>query len=403
MPGDYLVGRQPIFDSACEVLGYELLFRGDRALVGDGLRMTADVLVRATLDIGLGDVVGNKLAFVNAPRELLVGHQELPLYPEQAVVEVLEDVVHDAEVIAGCRRLVDAGYTLALDDYVWQAGDEVLLELASIVKLDVLAIPPEALAAQVDACSAFGARLVAEKIETYEQLAECRRLGFELFQGYVLCKPEVLNAASLTPSRVAVLGLINKVCDDETPIEELQSLVETDVGLSVRLLRVAGAGAGRGLRRPLGSVREAVVLLGRQRLRSWLLLMLAGDTGEAKPAQLEIPMTRAKACELVAGKMRPELAGSAFTVGILSGLDLLIGAPIADIVGHLAVDDRVSGALLERSGLLGAVLQDVLDWEVGQPPAGRSRCEAPSDVLEWAYIEALRWTTGFGGLDVRAA
>lgn len=403
MPGDYLVGRQPIFDTSCEVLGYELLFRGDRSLVGDGLRMTADVLVRATLDIGLGDVVGNKLAFVNAPREFLVGRQELLLPPEQAVVEVLEDVIHDAEVVAGCRRLVDTGYTLALDDYVWQAGDEPLLELASIVKLDVLAIPPEDLAAQVDACSAFGARLVAEKIETYEQLAECRRLGFELFQGYVLSKPEVLNAASLTPNRVAVLGLISKVCDEETPVEELQRLVETDVSLSVRLLRVAGAGAGRGLRRPLGSVREAVVLLGRQRLRSWLLLMLAGDTGEAKPAQMEIPMTRAKACELVVDELRPELADSAFTVGLLSGLDLLIGAPVADIVGHLAVDDRVSGALLERSGLLGAVLQDVLDWEVGRPPAARSRCGAPCDVLERAYIEALRWTTGFGALGVRAA
>lgn len=403
MSGEYLVGRQPIFDASCEVLGYELLFRGDRSLVGDGLAMTADVLVRTTLDIGLGDVVGTKLAFVNVPRDFLVGSQALLLPAEQAVVEVLEDIAHDAEVVAGCRRLVDAGYTLALDDYVWEEGDEPLLELASIVKLDVLAIPPESLGRQVEACSAFGARLVAEKVETYGQLAECRGLGFELFQGYVLSRPEVLNAAALTPSRVAVLGLIDKVCDEETPIEELQRLVETDVSLSLRLLRVAGSGAGRGLRRPVGSVREAVVLLGRQRLRGWLLLMLAGDTGPTNEVQMQIPVTRAKACELVAGGLRPELCDSAFTVGLLSGLDLLIGAPLEEIVRHLGLEDRVRGALLDRVGLLGAVLQDVLDWEVGEPPAGPSRSTAPAALLEQAYVEALRWTAGFGSLAAQPA
>ena len=137
----FMVGRQPIFDAKLGVRGYELLFR-DPSFPGlNGDAMTADVLVRSALDVGLTSLVGSKLAFVNATRAFLVGEHEVPFPARQTVVEVLEDVAHDdPEVVAGCRRLVRRGYTLALDDYIWEGDDDPLLELVSIVKLDVLAL-----------------------------------------------------------------------------------------------------------------------------------------------------------------------------------------------------------------------------------------------------------------------
>ncbi|HET6875356.1 MAG TPA: hypothetical protein VFH70_11280, partial [Acidimicrobiales bacterium] len=77
-----LVGRQPIFDRNLEVLGYELLFRSPDSLGHhDGDKMTANVLLGSALDIGLDNLVGSKLAFVNATRSFLVGEQEVPLPP----------------------------------------------------------------------------------------------------------------------------------------------------------------------------------------------------------------------------------------------------------------------------------------------------------------------------------
>ena len=86
----FMVGRQPVFDAKLGVHGYELLFRGTASPTPAGDVMTADVLVHAGLDVGLGSLVGNKLAFVNATRAFLVGEHEVPLPPRQTVIEVLD-------------------------------------------------------------------------------------------------------------------------------------------------------------------------------------------------------------------------------------------------------------------------------------------------------------------------
>ena len=88
-----MVGRQPIFGAHLDIRGYELLFRGPACQTADGVAMTADVLVRAGLDIGLADLVGDKRVFVKAPRAFLVGEIEFPLPPRQTVIEVVQDVV----------------------------------------------------------------------------------------------------------------------------------------------------------------------------------------------------------------------------------------------------------------------------------------------------------------------
>lgn len=275
----FMVGRQPIFDTRLDVRGYELLFRDPGTTRPGGDAMTADVLVRAGLDIGLQNLVGNKLAFVNATRPFLVGEQEIPFPPEQTVIEILENVAHDAEAVDGCRRLSAQGYTLALDDYDWNDPDDPLLDLVSIVKLDVLALAPARLELEVARCADLGVELVAEKVETHQQMKYCRDLGFELFQGYLLSRPEVVEGQAMTPGRVTCLRVIGELCDPYAEAEDIQRIVETDAALSYRFLRLAGEGAARGLYRRISSVREGVVLLGYQRLRAWIMLMLlAGST-----------------------------------------------------------------------------------------------------------------------------
>lgn len=399
--GDYemqfMVGRQPIFDTKLDVFGYELLFRNGRGPGVDGDAMTADVLVRAGLDVGLDGLVGDKLAFVNATRPFLVGEREVSLPSEQTVIEVLEDVVHDEEVVKGCQRLVEDGYTLALDDYLWSEGDEPLLQLAAIVKLDLLATPAADLRHQVERCSAYGAKLVAEKVETAEQMARCRDLGFDLFQGYLLSRPETVEGKTLSPSRLTCLRLIERLCDPDVSAKELEQVVITDPGLSHRFLKAAGAGAAGGLRRPVSSIREGVVLLGERRMRSWTMLMLLGDSGPASAEQLAIAMCRARMSELAASVMAPGMEDSAFTVGLVSALDVLLGAPLAEIVANLTVTEDLVGALMGRTGTLGSILSDVLAWELGddslQPRTGLEMV-----TLERIYVDALRWANDVCGM-----
>src|ERR1700722_18186904 len=392
MSRPFMVGRQPIFDDKLDVFGYELLFRNGPKSDHDGDTMTADVLVHAGLDLGLERLVGTKLAFVNATWSFLLGDQDIPLSPEQTVIEVLETVVHDPPVLDGCRRLAQKGYRLALDDYVWDEEDDPLLELVDIVKLDLLAIPVDDLAEQVDRCSAFGAMLVAEKVETRQQLEVCRQMGFDLFQGYLLSRPETVQGRALTSTRLTCLQLLQRLCDPDISVGEMQRIVETDAGLSHQLLRAAGVGAADGMRRSVGSIREAVVVLGLRQLRSWVTLMLVAGAHGGSEEQLAIAMTRARMSELMAARLSPRRPDAGFTVGLVSALDMLLASPLPEVIDHLALTNELVDALLHHTGPLGGILSDVLAWELGCPNMPL-RCGLRPTVVEKIYIEALAWAT----------
>jgi len=388
--GRFIVGRQPIFDSALRVHGYELLFRDPAFPRPGGDAMTADVLVRSGLDIGLGSLVGAKPAFINATRTFLVGDQEVPFGSGEVVIEVLEDVPRDDEVVLGCRRLVEKGYQLALDDYVWQGDGDPLLGLASIVKLDALALSSLQLAEGVRHCRQHGVRLVAEKVETREQLEVCTDLGFHLFQGYLLARPETVEGQSLTPSRVTCLRVLDRLCDERTSAKQIEEIVQSDAALSYRFLRAAGAGAASGLYRRLRSVQDAVVMLGERLLRSWVMLMLLAGAHEGSDEQLAITLVRAAMAERMAHELDPARAGPAFTVGLVSALDLLLQAPLEGVVAELSLAPELEDALLERKGLLGGILSDVLAWEVGAEGFQAVSGLGPEQV-EACYLGALTW------------
>jgi EAL and modified HD-GYP domain-containing signal transduction protein len=359
----FMVGRQPIFGAHLGVRGYELLFRGPTSQMTDGVAMTSDVLVRAGLDVGLGDLVGDKRVFVKAPRAFLVGDIDFPLPPRQTVIEIVQDVVRSPEVVAGCRHLVQNGYALALDHYIWDDDDDPLLELVSIIKLDVLTLTPTQLLNAVNHNSKFGVELLAEKIETREQLEACQNLGFDLFEGYLLGRPEVVEGEALWPDKVACLRVIEELCRPGASALDTLDIVRADAALSYRFLRAAGTGAARGLFPRLGSVRDAVVSLSPRRLRTWAVLMLLASSYQGPDELVDLAITRARMTELTAAAVGPHLADSAYTVGLLSALELLLKTPLPKLVGGLCLTAELEGALLDHSGALGHALADVLDRE----------------------------------------
>jgi EAL and modified HD-GYP domain-containing signal transduction protein len=140
------VARQPIYTRSMTVTAYELLYRsagGGGMAVGDTVA-TSTVLSNGLMWIGLEALVPNRPAYVNFGRELLLSDRILKLPPQRIVIEVLETVEPDAEIIEALKTLHHRGFKLALDDFVWEPGREVLLPLVDVVKLDFGAIAPEA-------------------------------------------------------------------------------------------------------------------------------------------------------------------------------------------------------------------------------------------------------------------
>ena len=389
------VGRQPIFDDQENLIGFELLFRAghlDAASVTDGDLATSDLLRSAFIDIGLEHLVGKHLAFVNLTRGFLEHEVITSLPPEQVVLEILEDVEIDAEVIAAVRRLKDRGFRIALDDYQFQESHAELVELADLVKLDVLSLGGERLEEEVAKLRRFGVELLAEKVETAEAYAHCQRLGFSLFQGFHLSFPHVIEGQRLESLELALLRLLKALQAPDPSPEELEGLIAAEPGLAIQLLRIANSPAYRG-QRATDSLHDAILRLGQGRIKRLAMLMvLRGSGGQTQG--LEQVMIRARMGMLMARALGlpSEECERYFTLGMLSGLDRVLGVPLRRILGELHLSDEMEQALLEGSGPLAPLLATIAAFEDPAVPPDNTSTPVPEPVSSRLYLEAVRWT-----------
>ncbi len=392
------VGRQPIVDVARAVVGYELLFRGHAEATTSGAESGVDpgdaattaVILATFTSFGLRQLVGDGLAFVNLTRPFFVSDEAVPFTPGGTVLEVLETFPVDDEVAAGVRRLRDAGFAVALDDFLWEQSDRIrLLDDVTHVKINISQLPARGLVDTVTRLRRHDLTLVAERIETAADLRRCTDLGFELFQGYHLLRPETMSTTALSPSAVSALEVLSLLADPDLSIEELEQVVCHDAALSVRVLQAANAAAS-GSRRRFSSIREALVMLGTQRLKSWVMLMVAADAGGTGAARLVDAVIRARACELLAAEaeVRPDVA---FTAGLVSRLDVVLGIPFDVMLERLGLSGELRDALVDGSGPLGALLSAV----EGYLDSPESPCcgDEPRRMAE-AHVQAIAWATG---------
>jgi EAL and modified HD-GYP domain-containing signal transduction protein len=393
------VARQPIFELNRGLYGYELLYRRDGTVDradGEIGAMSAEVIVDALLGIGLRAIAGGSVAFVNFSQAQLTSEAWALFDPAEVVIELLETVEANDETVAACRKMVGAGYRVALDDYVHSEANRRLLEFASIVKVDVLGTGDEQIATIARDLKPMGLRLLAERVETATMRDTCARLGFELFQGYLFSKPETLTKSDVAPGQLAIMRLLNLLNDPNTPDQTLDQAFQSDLALSYKLLRIVNAASMGG--RGVTSIPHAVRLIGRNALHRWLSVVLVASMGKRGDVTHELALTsitRARMCELLAANARTARpTGSAFLVGLLSLLDVLFEVPMDKILAHIELSDEVTTALLQRGGPLGKPLQLVesyekADWDGAQQLAEAS--DVPDEILGNLYIDSLHW------------
>ena len=130
--------------------------------------------------VGLDVLCDGRRAFINATRDILLKGYITLLPSAQVVVEVLETVPPDDLVIEACKRLKEAGYLIALDDYTPSDPREPLTDFADIIKVDLRRTPPEQAAALVRRHGPWRCRMLAEKVETREEFAVARKARYQL-------------------------------------------------------------------------------------------------------------------------------------------------------------------------------------------------------------------------------
>jgi c-di-GMP phosphodiesterase len=390
-----LLARQPIYDASLNVVAFELLYRSispDAAVVRDGDEASSRVLLNAFGAAGIMSITEGKPAFINFTEHLVINPP--PLDPEHLIVEILEDIRVTPALLEGVRRLRSDGFRIALDDFQHHPSLEPLVELADIIKLDVLELGEQKLRSEVRQLRNYPLRLLAEKIETWEMYNECVDLGFSYFQGYFLARPQLMRGRVLDVARHAVLALMAKLADPESEASELAATISMDPVLSFNLIKMVNSPMYRRARR-IESLRDAVSLLGMDRIRSWCMLLMMAKM-EGKPRELSrIAMVRARFCELIGSIGSASLGPRCFTLGLMSTIDAFMDQELGSLLGEMSLGAPMRAALLRRDGELGMLLLTVMSFETGSwdkvPWQQLASLGIDQSVAEKAYLDSLLW------------
>ncbi len=394
----YYIGRQPIFDNSLEVFGYELLYRPhdtEGVIDIDGDQATSQVLLNSFMEMGLDELVGHHKAFINLTRHFVVNHELIPSASEQLVLEILEDIDGDAEVVNAVAKLKEKGYIIALDDFIYRKSLEPLIELADIIKIDILALRRDELEDYVAALRRRPLKLLAEKVETHDDFDFCKALGFDLYQGFFLCKPKTLKGRRPPTNRLTTLQMLAKLQDPALEIGELEKVISLDITLSYKLLRYINS-AAFSLRNRIESIQHAIVYLGLHEVKNWASLIALANIND-KPNELFVTtLTRARMCELMSEHTGIGNKGSAFIVGLFSTLEAIMDAPMEELLEAVPVVKEVSDALLRRRGAYADMLQTTIAYERGE--WDQIRCHRLNqDTLSDIYMRAVKWSIQASG------
>lgn len=388
-----LLGRQPIIDEHQRLFGHELLFRcgTEDAFSGDPEAATREVVDQCAMLI---PELNEGRAFVNCTRLTFVEGICTLLPPESTVLEILETIEPDAELLSSLRLLKTQGYQLALDDFAPLRSREPLIELADFVKIDFLASDQRARQEIYSMLHGSRARLLAEKIETHEEMLIARGEGCSLFQGYFFARPVTLSKRAVPQNQMIYLQLLTALNREPTELTEIEKLILSDASLCYRVLRLANSPVYFHARE-LTSVREALLLVGENAVRRIVTVAIAGIlAGNNRSPVVLMALVRARFCELIAGELGAQPA-QLYLLGLLSLLDVLLEIPMERILTALPIDSSMKAALLGEPGLLRQAIDlvhslEACDWHESEK--NRASLGIGEGEVSSRYVEALRWS-----------
>jgi EAL and modified HD-GYP domain-containing signal transduction protein len=364
---DIYIARQPVFDRKMNVYGYELLYRKSTNNFYEGIddnKSTAELINNAFLTMHVFELTGGTKAFINFSQDLLINEIPLLLPADSIVVEVLERVEINEDVIAACKKLSESGYVIALDDFIFNESYLPLLEIAHIVKIEISAVDCEMQRKLIKQYK-NKIKFLAEKVETREEFQLVMEMGYDYFQGYFFSKPTIIKDKEIDSPNINLIRIMKILNEKELEYQRIADIIETDLGLSYKLLKIANS-VFFGSRNKILHIKQALVQLGIIELRKWIYLMMLKDKQTIENKELiKTCFIRARFMELLSLELgKKDRQYEYFLTGMFSSIDVLLNKNMKEIVDGLVLTDDIKEALLGRDNEIKDALNMVLNYEL---------------------------------------
>jgi EAL and modified HD-GYP domain-containing signal transduction protein len=351
-PVSISIARQPVFDEKGQLWGYELFCVGSDEATRSGFPDHENVAlsVASSAYIGLQQILDReKKIIVNFNEKSMLDNLPYAFPPILAAVKVAEDIYTQPHVPEILKRLKSDGYLIAVGGFTGNPALGPLYGLADIIGTDVSPGQKDALGALLDMARPYTAAfLLAGQVEDPARFKMCKELGFTLFHGPFFKSPDKIAVRKLSSIEVSRFNLLHLIETEEPDLDQLAATIQGDVSISFRLLAYLNS-TFFGLSQKIKSIHQAMLLLGWQKMKNWLRVILLTDMSQSKdaPDLVLLSAQRGKFLEHIAREhdfwgFDPD---SLNLLGIFSLLDALLGISMTEIVRYLPLEDRLKAAL----------------------------------------------------------
>jgi EAL and modified HD-GYP domain-containing signal transduction protein len=391
--------RQPIFDKNNNVIAYELLYRNgyENSYTGtNDDEATISVIINSFYSLDLKTISDNKVVFINFTENLIKQKITTILPSEYVVIEILETVEPTKEVLFVCKKIKDNGFTLALDDFIFDKKFTELIELSDIIKVDFKKTKG------YDRKKIFETlkinkriKFLAEKIETIDEFKEAIQLGYTYFQGYYFSKPIIISTKAIPSNKHNTLEILELISKKEIDFNKLEELILKDIGLSYKIMKLINSSSYY-LKSKVNSIRHGITFLGEKEIVKWLYVILLNDLNESNSQEIiNLSLLRAKFSENICNLTKDnDKTFFSYITGLFSVMDAILNCSMEVITRELYLPDEVKAALNGETNILKVILELVINYEKGEwgnVVICSEKLEIKTSQIAEAYFNSLKW------------
>jgi EAL and modified HD-GYP domain-containing signal transduction protein len=395
--------RQPVFDEKGRVWGYEIIG------VGSGTPVSQDVAitVESSAYLSLQQMIKNdKKVVIDFSEKNILEESPYALPPILAVIKVGEEAGQEKPVLEILRRMKSEGYLIAIRNFTGRSESESLYGLADILCIEVESKEKKDIASLLNAAVDYKAKLLASRVQNRLLYEACQALGFSLFHGSFFKAPEKITVRQLSSNEFLRLKLLRLIEESEIDTAVLAQTIQSDATISYRLLAYLNS-AAFAFSRKIGSIQQAIALLGWSNTKNWLRVLLLTDISQSKYAQELVALSAQRGMFLDRLARDHDFWGfnpeSLHLLGIFSLLDALLGLPMKEIVAHLPIENKMKSALCQEPNneflpLLNLAQRlEEARWKDADAMIRQLNLDRAKTMT--AFQESVRWASEFSSLD----
>jgi len=395
-----LIVAIPFFDSKMSVEAYRLNSRSGQKLRGmmDDYLSVSDAVLSPGLDLvktlGAEPLAGQCPLYVDINEyHLLMGVPlDLGISPEKLVCVLQNDIKPDDAILKRCHELKDHGFGVAVDGLLEGHTENPLFELIDCVIIDISDYDTDAKFMNIIKALSAKKRVVLSNIPDMAKFKKLAGTTNTLYAGDFFNQPITKGKSEISPVKINALTLLRQINEEDFNLSDIAGTIERDPSLSISLLRFINTV----MPNKINSIRNAVAILGQKEVKRWANAALSIQLAEDRPGEItKLSLIRARFAENLAkvfemGVFSPSL----FMVGLFSLLDIILEKPMETAVKEVALDEKVSEALVNKTGDFYRILDFIFSYEHANWDDVAIRIVQYNLELEGvvgAFIEALVW------------